>query len=184
MNRKRENGQAAVEFTVFTVILFFSLFIVLQMVWLGVQKWQFNHFASYAARVWSVHKDQTPGQSLIRLLGPQELIGWSLPSHDYVAAIWVWSTDPVEDEDGTSYSGVTYRGVAPLFPFYRDQVGDTFFNAFIPPEILSLLPFQLPSTGLVVFETFIPMEKEPDEQPGPGRDNDCYQTPCESGNAR
>jgi len=184
MKNKREKGQAAVEFTIFTVILFFSLFLVLQLVWLAIQKWQFNHFASYSARVWAVQKGEEPGDSLNRVLLPQEFLRWSLPFRDYVAVIWVRSTDSSEDEDGNTYQGVTYRGVASLFPFYRDAIGDTFYNAFIPQWLLDMIPIKLPSTGLVVFETFIPMEKEPDEQPGSGRDNDCNETPCESGNGR
>jgi hypothetical protein len=180
-----ERGQAAVEFMLMTVALFFSMFLVLQLTWIAVQKWQFNHFASYAARVWAVHKDHSPGQSLLLIL-PGGAYRWGFLSKDYVKVMWVSSVDPHPAEDGSgSISGITYTGVAPLFPIYQSAIGDTFTQAFIPSWARSLIPFDMPSSGLVAFETFIPMEKEPDEEPDlPNRDNDCQGTPCEGGNGR
>jgi hypothetical protein len=181
--RHGERGQAAVEFTLMTVALFFSMFLVLQLTWIAIQKWQFNHFASYAARVWAVHKDQSPGEALLGVIVPGGAYHWDFLSKDYVKLMWVSSDDPQTAEDGSgSVTGITYTGVAPLFPIYQSAIGDTFTQGFIPSWVQSSLPFDMPSTGLVAFETFIPMEKEPDEAPGSDRDNDCNETPCETGN--
>lgn len=180
-----QRGQAAVEFIVLTVALFFAMFLAVQLTWLAVQKWQFNHFASYAARVWSVRTDQSPGESLLMLV-PGAVTSWDLLGTDYVKLMWVSSEDPVNDEDsGEDIPGLTYTGVAPLFPFYQPAIGDTFWGAFIPSDIVEFIPFELPSTGLVAFQTFVPMEKEPEEEPDRSdRDNDCDSTPCGGGNGR
>jgi hypothetical protein len=184
--RHDERGQAAVEFTLMTVALFFSTFLVVQLTWIAIQKWQFNHFASYAARVWAVHKDQSPGDALFRVIVPGGAYRWDFWSKDYVKLMWVSSEEPRPAEDGSgSISGITYTGVAPLFPIYQPAIGDTFTQAFIPSWVYTYLPFEMPSTGLIAFETFIPMEKEPDEEPDRSdRDNDCEGTPCEGGNGR
>lgn len=182
--RHGERGQAAVEFTLMTVALFFSTFLVVQLTWIAIQKWQFNHFASYAARVWAVHKDQSPGDALWLIL-PGGAYHWDLLSKDYVKVMWASSEESRTAEDGSgSISGITYTGVAPLFPIYQPAIGDTFTQSFIPSWVHSLIPFDMPSTGLVAFETFIPMEKETDEEPGSDRDNDCRETPCRTGNVR
>jgi len=73
-------------------------------------------------------------------------------------------------------------GAAPMIGLYQNQIGNALFDNPIPAEAMSLIPVDIPSTGLVGFETFIPIEKEPEENPGEDRDNDCEETPCESGN--
>ena len=166
-----------------TVALFFSMFLVLQLTWIAIQKWQFNHFASYAARVWAVRTNQSPGESLLVILAGGA-VHWDFWSTDYVKVMWV-SDSSDEPEPGSGITGITYKGVAPLFPIYQSAIGDTFTQSFIPSWVYSYLPFDMPSTGLIAFETFIPMEKEPPEEPDRSdRDNDCEGTPCGGGNGR
>jgi hypothetical protein len=180
--RRSERGQAAVEFTIFSVALIFSMFLIVQLAWIAVQKWQFNHFAAYSSRAWSVQKDQGAEETLIiHIILPSLFMRWHLLTKDYVKFMWVSSEDP-KDIDGSSIPGLSYTGVAALFPLYQDAIGDTFSGAFIPSSVSSIIPFPLPTFGLISFETFIPMEKEPEEKPGSDRDNDCNETPCESGN--
>ncbi len=179
-----QRGQAAVEFMIFFIMTFLSLMLIVQLVWIGIQKWQFNHFAGYAARVWAVHKDDEPGDSLRRIEGAALFLRWNLLSRDYVKFMWVSSEDAKEIDD-ENYSGITYSGVAPLLPLFRDVIGETLFDNPIPSEVSSIIPIDLPTSGLVRFETFIPMEKEPEEQPDiSNRDNDCEDTPCTKGNGR
>lgn len=180
--RASERGQAAVEFVVFSVILVLSLMLVVQIAWIGVQKWQFNHYASYSARVWSVETEDDAATSsrdviVASLIPPHR---WPL-SWDYVRVMGVWSEDSQDDMEG-----ITYVGVAPLMPLFRNRFSsDTFVDNPIPGEIMDLLPFSLPDFGLVSFMTFVPMEKEPEEHPEvSNRDNDCEDTPCTEGNGR
>lgn len=165
-------------------MLFLASFIVVQIAWLGIQKWQFNHFALYSARVWTVEKEDSPEESLLKVQ-LLSLLRWDLINRDYVKFMWVSSEDPKDIGDDT-FDGMTYTGIAPLFSLYRDQIGETMFTVGepIPGELLAYLP-EIPTTGLVRFETFVPMKKEPEEQPNiSNRDNDCEETPCESGNGR
>ena len=157
----------------------------MQLSWIGVQKWQFNHFAAYAARVWSVQKDEDPEESLLKVQAVA-LVRWNLLDRDLVKLMWVSAADDSKDFDDpdVSANGISFSGAAPLLSIYRDQIGETLFDNPIPPEAFSLFPGDLPSTGLVGFKTFIPIEKEPEESPGARRDNDCEETPCESGNTR
>lgn len=186
-SRKRaERGQAAVEFTLLSVLLILGMLLIVQLTWIAIQKWQFNHFASYAARAWAVQNEQTPGQVLVELIIMGGIPRWNLLSRDYVKVMWVSSEDPVTDEvTGESIEGLTFSGAAPLFPVYEDPIGEVFLTAYVPEWVFNLLPFHLPHTGLVSYETFVPMEKEPDEEPDRSdRDNDCHGTPCEGGNGR
>lgn len=180
----RERGQAAVEFTVFLVILFLAMFLLVQLAWIGIQKWQFNHFAAYSARVWTVEKEYSPEESLLRVQ-LTSLVRWDLINRDYVKFMWVSSEESKEIDD-EPYEGITFTGIAPLMGIYKDQFGETMFTVGdpIPGELLTVLP-EIPTTGLIRFESFIPMKKEPEEEPDTSnRDNDCEETPCESGNGR
>jgi hypothetical protein len=160
------------------------MFLLVQIAWIGIQKWQFNHFAAYAARVWTVEKDDTPEESLLNVQ-MRALLRWDLISRDYVKFMWVSSEDSKDIDDDT-YEGITFTGIAPLMGIYKDQIGETMFTVDnpIPSELMAVLP-DIPTTGLIRFETFIPMKKEPEEQPDiSNRDNDCEETPCENGNGR
>jgi hypothetical protein len=186
--RKSESGQAAVEFAVFTLILFLLMFLIVQLAWIGIQKWQFQHYAAYSARAWSVRTDWGAEETLIRAQTASAIgTDWNLFSKDWVKAMWVSSEDPKDvDDDNSNINGLTYTGIAPLMPIYRGLIGETLFDNPIPGSVMSQLPdFDIPSSGLVRFESFIPMEREPEEQPDESnRDNDCEGTPCESGNGR
>lgn len=159
------------------------MFLLVQLTWIAIQKWQFNHFAHYAARVWSVHKDDTPQEALIKVQ-IAAIARWDLLNRDYVKFMWVSSesTKDYEDPD-RSASGVYYTGFTQLLSIYRNQIGETAFSNPIPSELMALLPIEIPTTGLVRFETFAPMEKEAEEDPDRW-DNDCDDTPCGSGNGR
>lgn len=179
MKTRRSRGQASVEFTIFSVMLILSAFLIVQLAWIGIQKWQFNHFAAYTARVWSVEKDKSPNEAMIEVLAVA-LVRWNLYDRDFVKIMFVSSEDP-KDVDGESANGLTFTGVSQLVSIYRDTIGETAFS--VPSSVSSYLP-AMPSTGLVRFETFIPVDKEPEENARKGRDNDCKETPCESGNKR
>lgn len=179
-----QRGQASVEFTIFAVLLFLAMFLLVQLAWIAIQKWQFNHFGAYAARVWTVEKEDSPQESLLNVQ-MRSLIRWDLINRDYVKFMWVSSEDP-KDVDDDTYEGITFTGIAPLMGIYRDQIGETAIplDGYVPDELSAMLP-DMPTTGLVRFQTFIPMKKEPEEEPDvTNRDNDCEETPCESGNGR
>ena len=183
--RRRERGQAAVEFAIFAVALILCMFLVVQIAWIGLQKWQFQHFAAYAARVWSVHTDWGAEKSLITIQAASITSKWELFSHDWVKAMWSDGEDTKDFSGEDDVPGVSYTGIAPLMPLYQGVIGETLLDTSIPPEVSSEFPgIDLPSSGLIRFETFIPMEREPTEEPGDGRDNDCNETPCDSGNVR
>ena len=181
--KKGERGQAAVEFAIFSVALIFSLFLIVQVAWIGIQKWQFNHFASYGARVWSVHTDKSSDDAIKDVIEPAKNSRWKLgASSDFVSSIWA-SSEESQDVDGESAEGITYSGAASTFKLFRGQIGDTQGDLNIPPGEGQ----GLDSDGLIAFQTFIPMEKEPKEESTTGghkNDNDCKETPCESGNGR
>jgi hypothetical protein len=186
--RKSERGQAAVEFAIFALILFLLMFLIIQLAWIGLQKWQFQHFASYTARAWSVRKDWGGEATLVRVQVASTIgTDWNLFSRDWVKAMMVSSEDPKDvDDDNQNIPGLSFLGVAPLMPVYRGLLGETLFDNPIPDYVMNELPpIDIPTSGLVRFESFIPMEKEPEEEPDTSnRDNDCEETPCESGNGR
>lgn len=181
---ERQRGQGSVEFVVFSILLILAMFLVVQLAWIAVQKWQFSHFAAYSARVWSVQKDDGAEEALLKVQ-LAAIPRWNLIQRDYVKFMWV-SDEGTEDFEGESgVQGVTYTGVTQLLSIYRDQIGETFFDYGGLSDILAYIPVEVPTTGLVRFKSFIPMEKEPEEQPDiSNRDNDCDDTPCSSGNGR
>ena len=165
------------------MLLILAMMLIVQLSWIGVQKWQFNQFAGYAARVWSVQKDDDPGDSLrdVQIIA---LVRWNLLNRDLVKFMWFWAEDTKDFEDpDVSANGLTFAGAAPLLSIYRQQIGETLFDNPIPAELQDIFPLDVPPTGLVGFSTFIPIEKEPEEKPGT-YDNDCEETPCVSGNKR
>lgn len=168
--RAGSRGQAAVEFTLFTFFLFLMLLLIVQLMVIGIQKWQFVHFASYSARVWSVQKDDSAQDSTTRAQLVVSVVGWKLLGNQWVAPIRVKS-------ENTSRSGVTgnvYEGIGPVMSMYRGWIGERFGL----PDFVNFRPLEF-----FIFESFIPMVKEPTERPG-RHDNDCNETPCESGNKR
>jgi hypothetical protein len=174
-----------VEFVIFSVLLILAMVLIVQLSWIGVQKWQFNHYAAYAARVWSVTKDEEAEDSLVRVQD-EAIDRWKLLDRDLVKVMWVSQEDDSKDYDDpdVTANGISFSGAAPLLSIYRDSVGESLFDESIPSDAFTLFSIDLPSSGLVGFKTFIPMEKEPEENPGQRRDNDCEETPCESGNTR
>ncbi|MHB0968179.1 MAG: TadE family protein [Thermoanaerobaculia bacterium] len=174
MKQRRSNsGQALVEFTLFLVALVLCTFLIFQLAWIAVQKWQFNYFAMYATRAWAVDKDRDSGESVLLKAQGFALLRWDLIGTDYVKFMWCSSED---GKDGTE--GLSYTGVAPLMSIFQPYIGDTLTGIEIPAVAETVIPgLEIPSTGLVRFETFIPMEHEPDEDPDRW-DNDCSD-PCD-----
>lgn len=167
---------------IFFVLLILALVLVVQLAWIGIQKWQFNYFALYSARVWSVEKTHNdPEYSLLKVQAAQAL-RWGLDSNR-IKFMWVQFPEDTKDYDdpGITANGITYWGVAPLFALYRDRFGETLIEGSFLTEALSRFIFDRPTTGYVGFATFIPIQKEPEEKPGEF-DNDCKETPCASGN--
>jgi hypothetical protein len=184
---RREKGQASVEFAIFSLILFFALLLIVQLMWFGIQKWQFNHFAAYSARVWSVEKEYTPSSALYRTQ-LRALLRWGLIKKDWVKLMWSSGIESRSfDEAAQPVEGVRYRGVAPAMAIYRPLLGEMALDEVIPGEVSALFPGVIPKSGLVSFGAFIPMRKEPTERPYTGtryNDNDCDDTPCTKGNRR
>lgn len=192
---ERQRGQATVEFALFSVFLVLSLVLVIQFAWIGVQKWQFNHFAGYAARTWSVHHGKAPSWWMNRIIvsGAAPVVGrWKTITNEYVALIWFSGEEGRTVNNGfedVDVHGLTYTGIAPLMAIFRPFIGSKTL-VDLPPglqSVLNLLDVDLPPLGLVRFEVFIPMVQEPREYPyadGQKQDNDCYETPCEEGNGR
>ena len=154
--RSSERGQGSVEFTIFIIFLILCIFLLVQLAWIGVQKWQFNHFAAYAARVWTVNKsNESPEASLIKV----QIVGivrWKLASTSYVKIMWA---------DSQSDGKITYNGIAPIFPLFKPFIGDTLTGISIPSEVSSIIPVSIPSSGFIRFQTSIPMDHEPNEDP-------------------
>lgn len=167
---RSQKGQAAVEFTLFTFFLFLMLLLIVQLMVLGLQKWQFAHFASYSARVWSVQKNDTAQASTLRVQGVVSAIGWKLFGNQWVFPIAVTS----ESTSRSGVTGVVFVGQGPVLDMYRGWIGERFGL----PDFVDFRPLEF-----FIFESFIPMVKEPTERPGQ-HDNDCNETPCSSGNRR
>ncbi len=175
--RTGSRGQAAAEFTIFTFFLFLMLFLILQLTFIGLQKWQFAHFASYSARVWSVHKDESANSSTIKVQGAASLLSdWKLPGQ-WVFPIIVNSENASRD----GVTGVEFLGQGPVMNIYRGWIGESV--ALCPPEAGCQDVFDQTPLTFFIFESFIPMVKEPTERPG-RHDNDCNDTPCTGGNGR
>lgn len=139
----------------------------MQLAFIGIQKWQFNHFAAYAARVWTVNKsNESPESSLIKVLGVGT-VRWKLASTSYVKIMWA---------ENQSDGKITYNGIGPIFPLFKPFFGDTLAGLSIPPGVSSGISGSLLSSGLIRFQTSIPMDHEPDEDPDK-YDNDCS-NPC------
>jgi hypothetical protein len=153
----QSRGQAAVEFAVFLVALVIALMLMIQLAWIGVQKWQFNHFTSYAARSWEVDKKNTSPQSILLTDLGFGMLRWKQSGLVKI----MLSTGQGSDSDG--HSGVKYKGTAEVWGLFQPWLGGTL------------------STGLLQFEAFVPMDHEPAETPGT-YDNDCSD-PCDD-NAR
>jgi hypothetical protein len=168
--KSSSSGQAAVEFALFTFFLFLMLFVVIQITMIGISKWQFAHFANYSARVWSVQRGQSANASAIRVQGVASIFDWNLTSGRWVAPIIVTSSNTSRD----GVTGVVYSGQGPVLSMYRGWIGD---RGGLPGFI------NVPNATFFIYQSFIPMVKEPDERPGQ-HDNDCSDTPCTRGNGR
>ncbi len=169
--KSSSSGQAAVEFALFTFFLFLMLFVVIQITMIGISKWQFAHFANYSARVWSVQRGQDANDSTLRVQIVANVPGgWNLPGGRWVAPIIVTSSSTSRD----GVTGVVYAGQGRVLSMYRGWIGER----FALPGLVNFAPFEF-----FLYESFIPMVKEPDERPGQ-HDNDCSDTPCTRGNGR
>ena len=168
-------GQGAVEFVLMTLLLFLMMFLVVQLMWVGVQKWQFSHFTGYAARVWQVHKDDSAQDAMFSVLISSIALRWQILNKDYVKAIWV--SEENASQDGTT--GIRYRGVVQAFPFYQPYIG----QSFTPPGVSLPFGITVPPTGIFLFESYIPIQKEAEEDEDRW-DNDCKETPCGSENGQ
>jgi hypothetical protein len=174
-NRSGNRGQAAVEFAVFSVLLILAMFLMAQLSVIAMQKWQFNHFSAYIARAWSTHTDWSPTSAMGQVMA-RGILRWSYNDGRFVLPLSVSEvTDEVEKGDGSevSVNGLRFRGIRMTMEMYRRYLG---LGA----------GFGFPTgTGIVDYETYIPMEKEPEEEPNNNRrDNDCTGTPCDGGNGK
>ncbi len=153
----RQRGQGTVEFVLFLIILTFSLFLLFAMTWIGVQKWQFNFFAAYAARTWSVRPDSSPESRLAAVQAAALVHHPDLATSSFVRLMYASSHSSGTPEVNK------YTGYAPPFPlFKRSAIHSGGVNADIGENLL----------GMITFETSIPMEAEPDESTDK-TDNDC-----------
>ena len=188
-----QSGQGSVEFILFTVFLVLALALVIQFSWIGVQKWQFNHFAGYAARTWSVHTDESPSWIMNKtLLAGTSNDGWDIKDRDYVKLIWFSDEDAHTLSNGfedVDTSGLTWSGLAMLMPLFRPYIGgQTLVD--VPAglqSVMNLMGMEIPPLGIVRFEVYIPIERVPEESSGGGGqkfDNDCDETPCDEPNGR
>jgi len=172
MRRKPSSsrGQAAVEFAIFTFFLYLMIFLVVQLMFLGIQKWQFAHFASYSARAWSVQRSEGAFTTTIRVQGAASIFGWNLTNGRWVAPIIVTS----ESTSRNGVTGVVFLAQKEVMSMYRGWIGERFGL----PGLIDFTPL-----NFFFYESFIPMVREPVERPGQ-RDNDCNDTPCTGGNRR
>lgn len=160
-----QKGQGTVEFVLFLVILTFSLFLLFALTWIGVQKWQFNFFSAYAARTWSVEgEDANPEVVLVKVQAAAVAHRPSLVNSSLVKLMFAGSF-----QDGEDPQGIDYTGFAPPFPLYRRAA---FQRGGLDASITGGLLDVGGIVDMVMFETFIPMQPEPDENTN-GRDNDC-----------
>jgi hypothetical protein len=174
VRRRGSRGQGSVEFAVFLVALVLLLILLVQLAWIGVQKWQFNHFAAYAARSWSVNKKSDSPEKVLLEDQVFATLRWKLLSRSYVRFMWTLGTDT--DSDGNT--GVSYRGVAPIFRLFKPFFGDTLLGLNVPAFVSNLDPdLKTPNFGWVQFQAFVPMAHEPEEDPD-RYDNDCSD-PCD-----
>lgn len=183
--RRSSRGQSSVEFTIFSVILIILMLIPVQLAWIGMQKWQFTHFASSAARTWTVHKDQSPSAAMLSVQTRALLRGWKLFSSRWIGLMTAsTSTKNITKGDGSTLNaqGLKFQGLGRIIPIFRPFFGFSGPYGYFGIEAISTRA--LLTIGFAQFEGFIPMEREPTEQPGQRRDNDCNETPCSSGNKR
>lgn len=193
MIRKTQKGQASVEFAIYLIILTILLLLPIQLAWIGVQKWQFTHFGSVAARTWSVHTTDGANTSMMSVNGRAILRGWAMFSGLYVGAIppMIASTSSKSITKGAggsvSTQGFKFQGVGKVIPIFKPffgfsgSWGYTGFDAISNVAVRTMIS----TLGWVQFEGYVPMQKEPTEEPNnKRRDNDCNGTPCTGGNGR
>lgn len=196
MRKILQKGQASVEFAIFSIILVILLLIPIQLAWIGVQKWQFTHMGWIAARSWSVHthnSNWSANTAMFTVSGRAVIRGWELFSGLYVGGIPPMtastSTKSITKAAGgsVSTSGFKFNGFGKVLPIFKPFFGFsgpwgyTGWQAYNAVDTRLLIS----TAGLVRFEGYVPIEKEPSEQPNTKRrDNDCKGTPCEKVNGR
>jgi hypothetical protein len=196
MKQRLQRGQAAVEFAIFTIILVILLLIPIQLAWIGVQKWQFTHMGWIAARSWSVHTHNSnwgANEAMLNVSGAAVVRGWAMFSGLYVGAIppmWAsTSSKTITKAAGGSIStqGFKFNGYGKVLPIFKPFFGFTGPWGYTGWDAYNAVGtrISISTLGWVEFEGYVPMEKEPSEQPNTKRrDNDCKGTPCEKVNGR
>lgn len=188
MNMSRQQrGQSSVEFVIFSVILIILMLIPVQLAWIGVQKWQFTHFAASTARTWTVHTDDSATGSMVSVLVRATIRGWKLFSSRWIGLMIASGPETKSIEKGIggtlNVQGLKFQGLGRIIPIFRPFFG--FGGAWGGTGFDAIATRALLTVGFVQFEGFIPMVKEPTEQPNnQRRDNDCTGTPCDGGNGR
>jgi len=170
MNKRQmmrsERGQASVEFAIFALMMFLAMLLMVQLAVIAIQKWQFTHYTAYTARAWSTHTDWSPLQATGQVFA-RGVLRWDAFGGSFVLPISRGETSRnVKKGNGTDInaSGLRFEGLGRWMQLYR--------------------PF-VPLLGVLRFESFIPMTKEPTESPNNNRrDNDCTGTPCSGGNGQ
>ena len=165
-----QRGQSAVEFALFSFFLFLMIFLMVQLAMIGISKWQFAHFANYSARVWAVQKNESANVSVGRVQGIVTVFGWNVANGRWVFPILVTS----ESTSRNGVTGVVFAGQGRVLSMYQGWIGERFGL----PGFINFTPL-----NFFIYESFIPMVKEPNERPGQ-HDNDCNDTPCTGGNRR
>jgi len=157
MRKRAQRGQGTVEFVLVSFMLVFFLMLSWQMAWVACQKWYFNYTAAYAARTWSV---KALGTTTSKPLEEVEL--WqifrkpNIINVPFVRPIFAGTEDAdkggSDDDDlfgaGSLPPGIRYSGYAQYLLWFQPAVIE---SAHLESGSL---------TGLIRFETYIPIEHE------------------------
>lgn len=174
--RRAQRGQGTVEFSLFLVMLTLTLMLLIQLTWVGIQKWHFNFVSLYTARSWSVAGTSSPNSVRIKVLAAEGVHHTRMATDLYFATVVLsseksstpsrWSKK-FKPSLSTSMKGIQFTGVGTIMPMFAGGAKRGGVNASLEGGLAGFL-------GQFQFETYIPMEREPAEHTsGPKRDNDC-----------
>lgn len=174
-----ERGQGAVEFAIFLALLVFLLMLIVQIAVIGIQKWQFSHFALYQSRVWSVDKKSRSHSTIYFMVYALAPLRWGKMHPTPVplpTGYWPLAIPNARfysgNSDGTP--GIHYAGVGDPLPLFKAAFS---YAPILPRGPISMQwPLWVQLTKKIPFQTFIPIEHEPAENPNRW-DNDCSD-PC------
>ena len=170
--KQREAGQIIIETLLLLMVLLAVVFTYVEVCLIAIDKHEVDRIARYAARVWSVR----PWEAQKALTSAAELRAATATGAFYKLQTQIGKVrETSRTTDGTERSGLEFRTYIPLImPFTEEFAGwqinpqnaelnNPDWAPITPEEINTLQSYGV--RNVVRSETFIPIDREPDEKP-------------------